>query len=193
METTSPFDLNAALRLWLERLGRSPKIKVENLRELESHVRDSVSQLQSKGLTSEESFLVATHRTGSPAQLESEFAKVNRSPWNMVAQGVILAFFSLGCWMLWGLLHLPKMMVTGLGRQTRELPPFTQFVKELLLGHSLILVLPGLAALYCACLWISKSRRGGSWAGFFAVTMATLVLLTILCFIAVLLPVFNML
>lgn len=66
MATVSQFDLNLALQLWLARLGQSPQIKAENLTELESHVRDSVIQLQSKGLSSEESFLVATHRVGSP-------------------------------------------------------------------------------------------------------------------------------
>ena len=98
MENISQFDLNRALQLWLARLGQSPQVKAENLTELESHVRDSVLQLQTKGLSSEESFLVATHRVGSPEKLEPEFAKVNRSPWNMIIHGVILAFFSVGCW-----------------------------------------------------------------------------------------------
>src|SRR4051812_14956366 len=62
MENISEFDLNIALRQWLARFDQSPQVKVENLNELESHLRDSVVQLQCKGLSSEESFLVATHR-----------------------------------------------------------------------------------------------------------------------------------
>lgn len=92
METTTQFDLNIAVQHWLECLGQSPQIKSENLRELESHVRDSVVQLQTKGLSSEESFMVATHRVGNPLQLEPEFAKVSRSPWNAIVHGLILAF-----------------------------------------------------------------------------------------------------
>src|SRR5256885_471845 len=80
MENISEFDLNIALRQWLDRFGQSPQVKAENLNELESHLRDSVVQLQCKGLSSEESFLVATHRVGSPEKLEPEFAKVNRNP-----------------------------------------------------------------------------------------------------------------
>jgi len=87
--------LNNALHLWLEQLGQSPQIKAENLKELESHIRDSVVQMQSKGLSPEESFLIATHRAGSPAKLEPEFAKINRSPLNMIIHGLILIFSEL--------------------------------------------------------------------------------------------------
>src|SRR5690348_11240878 len=80
MENISEFDLNVALQQWLARLGQSPQVKVENLKELESHVRDSVVQLQCRGLSSEESFLIATHRVGKPEKLELEFGKVNRNP-----------------------------------------------------------------------------------------------------------------
>jgi hypothetical protein len=112
METASQFNLNSALHQWLERLGQSPQVKMENLKELESHIRDSVVQLQTKGLSSEESFLVATHRVGSTAKLEPEFAKVNRNPLNQILHGLILIFFSVGCWFLWALLNFPQMMVT---------------------------------------------------------------------------------
>lgn len=102
MENVSQFDLNIALQRWLARLGQSPQVKAENLKELESHVRDSVVQLQTKGLSSEESFLVATHRVGNPEKLEPEFAKMNRNPLNMMIHGVILVCFSVACWFLWG-------------------------------------------------------------------------------------------
>src|SRR5438045_5363378 len=113
MKNISECDLNIALRQWLEKFGQSPQVKVENLNELESHIRDSVVQLQTKGLSSEESFLVATHRVGSPDQLEPEFAKVNRNPLNMVIHGLILVFFSLGCWFLWWVMQVPRMMAVG--------------------------------------------------------------------------------
>ena len=184
MENISQFDLNTALRLWLERLGQSPQIKVENLKELESHVRDSVVRLQTKGLSSEESFLIATHRVGSAAKLEPEFAKVNHSPWNMVIHGLILIFFSICCWFLWGILHFPQMMAYT--REGRALPAFTQFV----VGCGSYFALPPLlAAVYCAYVWMRRSLRGNSWTGFFATTMAILIFLTLLTMLAVFLPV----
>ena len=184
MATTSQFNLNHALQLWLDQLGQSPQVKAENLKELESHVRDSVVQLQSKGLSSEESFLVATHRVGSPEKLEPEFAKVNRNPLNLIIHGLVLVFFSLGCWFLWGLLHLPPMMATA--SRGMALPAFTRFVVEC---GAYLAVPPVMAAFYCGFVWLRKAKGKSSWMGFFATTMAVLVLLTLPTLIAVLLPV----
>jgi len=184
MATASQFDLNRALQLWLTQLGQSPQIKAENLTELESHVRDSVLQLQSKGLSSEESFLVATHRVGSPETLEPEFAKVNRNPWNMIIHGLILVFFSIGCWLLWGLLHLPPMMSVSM--PGGGLPAFTRFAVDC---GAYLAVPPLLAVVYCGYVWILKSKGKSSWMGFFATTMAGLLLLTLPTLIAALLPV----
>lgn len=186
MENLSEFDLTLALQRWLTRLGQSPQVKAENLKELESHVRDSVVKLQDKGLSSEESFLVATHRVGSPAKLEPEFAKVNRNPWNMIIHGVVLVFFSIGCWFLWGLLHLPPMMSVSM--HGGGLPAFTRLIVSC---GSFLAVPPLLAAMYCAYVWLRKANLKSSWIGFFATTMAVLVLLTLPTLMAVLLPVIS--
>ena len=182
MENISEFDLNIALRHWLERLGQSPQVKAENLKELESHVRDSVVQLQTKGLSSEESFLVATHRVGSAEKLEPEFAKVNRNPLNLVIHGLILIFFSIGCFFLWGLLTLPEL--TARAAPGMRLPAFTQLVVS---WGSYLAVPPLLAAVYSVYVWIRKFKSKSSWMGFFATTMAVLVLLTLPILFAVLL------
>lgn len=183
METTSQFDLTSALQRWIEKLGQSPQVKAENLKELESHVRDSVVQLQNKGLSPEESFLVATYRVGSLDKLEPEFAKVNRNPLNMIIHGLILVFFSIGCFFMWALLSLPELMersFTGL-----MMPAFTQFI----LGFRPYLFAPPLlAAIYCLYVWILKSNGRSSWMGFFSMTMAALVLLTFPVIMAVLMP-----
>jgi hypothetical protein len=186
MENTSQFDLNNALQRWLELLGQSPQVKPENLQELASHVRDSVVQLQTKGLYSEESFLIATRRAGTPAQLEPEFAKVNRSPQNAVIHGLILVFFSLGCWFLWAVLHLPQMMVVA--TRGMAMPAFTRLVVGC---GSCLAVPPLLAAAYCLYVWMRQAKGGNSWIGFFATTMAVLVLLTLPTLIALLLPVVS--
>lgn len=172
MGTAIEFDLNNALQLWLERLGQSPQFKVENLKELESHVRDSVVQLQSKGLSSEESFLIATRRAGTPAELEPEFAKINRSPWNIFIEVLILVVFSINCFFLWGILLLPRMMLPAM----QGMPAFTQLLEDLRCG---LAVPPILALVYCVYGWTRKSLRGNSWIGLFAVTMAILILLAL--------------
>src|SRR5262249_3358 len=150
------------------------QVKTEDLKELESHVRDSMSQLESKGLSSEESFLVATHRVGNPEKLEPEFAKVNRNPLNFIAHGLILVFFSVVCWFLWGTLQLPRMIENIMARTTGhgELPAFTRLM--MILGGFLF-VPPLVAFAYCLYAWIRKSAGSSSWMGFFATTTAVLI------------------
>lgn len=193
MENISEFNLNLALQHWLARLGESPQVKAENLKELESHVCDSMSQLEGKGLSSEESFLVATHRVGSPEKLEPEFAKVNRNPWSLIVHGLILVFFSVVCWLLWGTLHLPQMtqamlarlgvvdQVTGYG----ALPAFTRMMMGL---GNFMFVPPLLAFIYCLYVWFRKSSVKSSWMGFFASTTAFLIFITLPTLIAVVMP-----
>jgi hypothetical protein len=186
MENISQFDLNAALRLWLEQLGQSSQVKVENIRELESHVSDSVMQLQSKGLSPEESFLIATRRAGTPARLEPEFAKVNRNPLNKILHGLILMFFSFGCWFVWAMLHFPRMMEHAL--HGKSLPGFTLLVVKF---EPFLAVPPLLAAAYCVFVWTRKYSGKNSWIGFFATTMAVLFILTLQALVAILLPMMN--
>ena len=198
MENISEFNLNLALQQWLAQLGQSAQVKAENLKELEVHVRDSVVKLQDKGLSSEESFLVATHRVGSPEKLEPEFAKVNRNPWNMIVHGLILVFFSVVCWFLWGTLHLPQMtqgtlarlgavdQATGYG----ALPAFTRIMMGL---GNFMFVPPLLAFIYCLYVWFRKSSVKSSWMGFFAATTAVLIFLTLPTLIAVVIPLISLL
>ncbi len=187
MENISEFDLNIALRQWLARFSQSPQVKIENFQELESHVRDSVVQLQCKGLSSEESFMIATHRVGNPEKLEPEFAKVNRNPRNLIIHGLILIFFSIVCWFLWGILHLPDMMAAAL--HGAQLPAFTRLVMGL--GRSFLAVPPLLSLAYCLYVWLRKSPAKSSWMGFFAWITAVLIFITIPIMIGVLLPVIE--
>jgi hypothetical protein len=79
METPTPFDLNQAIQRWRDNLEQTPAFRTENLNELESHLRDSIATLQSKQLSTEETFLLATRRVGNTAALEAEFGKYNSS------------------------------------------------------------------------------------------------------------------
>jgi hypothetical protein len=187
MATTTTFDLSLAIQQWREKLVQSPHFKTENVAELESHVRDSVVTLQSNGLSSEESFLVATHRVGSPEKLEPEFAKVNWSPRNLIIHGVILVFFSVGCWLLWGLTLVPRMMgANGTDeRLTLLIPRFTQLIVDL---SSFLIVPPLVALVYCIYTLRRKSNVNISWVGFFAATVGVFLLIAIPIILAVLLP-----
>ena len=186
MENVSQFDLNASLGLWLRRLAQSPHFRNENLAEMESHVRDSVTNLQSHGLSEEESFLIAIRRVGSVGKLEPEFAKVNWNWLNMILHGLILILFSTICWLFWGILHLPQMLVAAL--HGRPLPAFTRLVVSC--GDFLV-VPPLIALVYCVYVWTRKGDAKTSWMGFFAATMAVLMLITVPTLIAVLLPVID--
>jgi hypothetical protein len=77
MEATTPFDLNHALAEWRNSLQQSPAFCRENLDELESHLRDSVANLQQRGLSGSEAFLIATRRVGGAPALGTEFGKIN--------------------------------------------------------------------------------------------------------------------
>jgi hypothetical protein len=79
MENTTPDSLEEAIQQWRVRLAQSPALKKENVKELEAHLRDSMARLQSKGLSGEESFLIASRRLGEGERLEREFGKVNAS------------------------------------------------------------------------------------------------------------------
>ena len=183
METTSQFDLNASLDLWLGRLTQSPHFRKENVAEMESHVRDSVTKLHSQGLSEEESFLIAIRRVGSVGKLEPEFAKVNRSPWNMIIHGVILAFFSIACWILWALLLVPYFFDIML-RPPPPLPAFTR----LLMGCSQFLAVPPLMALvYCLFVLTKKSDVRPSWRRFLAATVGATLVFALPIIVAVLL------
>jgi hypothetical protein len=82
MENKNEFNLNGAVENWRNRLSQSPQFRAENLNELEGHLRDSVTALQTKGLSDEEAFLIASRRLGSSTALGCEFAKVNaREVW----------------------------------------------------------------------------------------------------------------
>ena len=102
MKERSEFDMNLAIRTWRENLSQSPQFRVENLDELETHLRDSIATMQDQRLTDEEVFLVATRRVGSAAVLASEFSKVNagevwlnRVLWMLIGAQLLSVIYSL--------------------------------------------------------------------------------------------------
>jgi len=78
MENQSRFDLNDALLRWRRDLAAQPAIAVEDIRELETHLRETFSAFQRRGLSDPEAFAKALAKLGPAAQLGAEFAKAHQ-------------------------------------------------------------------------------------------------------------------
>ncbi len=70
------FELESQVRKWRSHLRASGSLSEQDLEELESHLRDSIDDLTSRGITTEEAFLVSVRRLGDTEALGDEFAKV---------------------------------------------------------------------------------------------------------------------
>ena len=77
MEHQTGFNLNGALENWRQELGSQAALTADNRRELETHLRDALAELQTRGLNDEESFWLARRRVGQPQQIAEEFAKAD--------------------------------------------------------------------------------------------------------------------
>ena len=165
MENPTSFDLNRAIHLWQENLRQSPAFERENLDELESHLRDSIAGLQSRGLSAEEAFLIATRRIGTVGLLQSEFGKVNPSAvwlerlfWIVIGYQVWL--FISGIVSLLTRDALP-FGLNGIGYDFKSngyVFPVTVFTLFNLAGFAGSLV-------FCSWLFRRKGQRLGRWLG----------------------------
>ncbi|KXO89012.1 permease prefix domain 1-containing protein [Tsukamurella pseudospumae] len=70
---TGPVD--AQIRQWRGYLEGRRKLRPEDVDELESHLRDTISDLEARGLDGDESFLVAVKRMGAADAVAHEFAR----------------------------------------------------------------------------------------------------------------------
>lgn len=102
---TTNFQLQTAIDNFIERLNSKGGFTSDDLNELKSHLADSVLDLQLKGFSQEESFLVASCRIGNENELSTEFQKVNgtitgRPQLFFIITGMLM-FFLL--YQVWGL------------------------------------------------------------------------------------------
>jgi hypothetical protein len=95
MENQTRFDLNAAIENWRQELAAQPNLASDDRRELEMHLRDSITEFQNRGLNDQESFWLARQRVGQPPQIAEEFTKADptkiwrdRVFWIIVGVGV---------------------------------------------------------------------------------------------------------
>ena len=205
MENAIEFDLNLAVSLWRAQLSRSPQFRAENRDELEAHLRDSIAVLQAKGLSPEESFIIAARRIGGVSALEREFAGENGGRgWrnalrrltyrylDKVIHTVVLLYFAVGYFFLWGMLQLGWKVSLALSRTQdgTPLPQFTQWVFGLRhYGYAPLFS----AFIYCVIVWIRKPGGRSDWLSTFAVTTAMLLLLAFAVLIGVGLPLIDFL
>ena len=90
------FELEKEIKNWKEALVDDGAINAEERRELESHLRESITALHSKGLNEQEAFFVATNRLGPPSDLQQEFAKNNLAGrWRYRLFWMLVGFLSL--------------------------------------------------------------------------------------------------
>ncbi len=71
------FELGNAILQWRKSFQQNCSLSEDRIDELESHLRDSISELNRKGLSEEESFVVAMKRLGYAQNLDAEFQKNN--------------------------------------------------------------------------------------------------------------------
>jgi hypothetical protein len=79
MEAQTGFNLTAAIQNWHQELTAQRGLTLEDRRELESHLRDSISELRQHGVSEEEAFRLACRRLGGPQPLAEEFVKEDQA------------------------------------------------------------------------------------------------------------------
>jgi len=71
------FDLESQIRKWRRHVQSTGSLGVQDVEELESHLRDSIDELTGRGVSVEEAFIVSIRRMGDARALDHEFAKVS--------------------------------------------------------------------------------------------------------------------
>jgi hypothetical protein len=79
------FDLESQIRKWRQHVQSAGTVGVQDVEELESHLRDSIDELNGHGVSVEEAFIVSIRRMGDAEALDHEFAKVStESVWRQL-------------------------------------------------------------------------------------------------------------
>lgn len=142
--------LNDLIKQWKVSLSGKEFIQLDDLVELEQHLRHSIKTLRNSGLNDEEAFLVASSRLGSAATLETEFSKVNGS----------FAWRRRVFWMLAGYVSLLVFgkFIGGVGLIAATLALYAGADGTLMASTSLLVSMLGWACLF---LWIFSVAKHG--------------------------------
>ncbi len=136
--------LDAQIAAWRRYLGAHRAISVDDADELESHLRDQITELGRAGLNPDEAFLIAVRRVGAVDQLSWEFAREHSDRlWKQLVvtdepAGDRRLPVVLGLAVAAGLAVKLPALVGGPGDQL-----------DLYLRNAGLLVLPFLAAYFC--------------------------------------------
>jgi len=95
--TQTAFSLGAEIDNWQQNM-LSGSLTPDDAMELTQHLDDNVADLKSKGLTDQEAWLVARHRMGNPAEIDTEFSKVN--PDFAASRNLLMLFWGASIFML---------------------------------------------------------------------------------------------
>jgi hypothetical protein len=155
---------------WLRDLAHGPCYAQRDLREIEDHLRESVSALQHNGLSPQEAFLVARGRLGDQAALDAEFTKVNgRNVW---LNRVLWMLVGIQLWAVaWDVGGFARLAVTeGLLRTgmfpTRGWAGSNGWLQSLPIAVLLALLeIAVLAAGLWACTWWVRTHRARLYDG----------------------------
>jgi hypothetical protein len=130
MENQTRFDLNAAIQNWQQELAAQSNLTPDVQRELETHLRDSITELRQRGLNDEESFWLARRRVGQPKQLGEEFLKADPAKvWHERAFWIV-AFLIV--FQIWGAVSTSLFAIFTASSLPNYLPPSINFVLRML-------------------------------------------------------------
>jgi hypothetical protein len=171
METRARFDLKAALEDWRKQLEMQPGLTPDNRRELETHLRDSVTALQQRGLTEEESIILASRRVGQPQILAEEFAKLDPAAvWRERLFWMIIGICVVRMWSGFPgyLLDIVRLSITRLFVSNFHVPdwilfymPFRpQSLTQYVVGNQSIAILFRFVPLICLLMLLAAGRLG---------------------------------
>jgi hypothetical protein len=99
MENQARYNLNAAIKNWRQELIAQADLTAEVRRELETHLHDTITGFQQRGLSDEESFWLARRRVGQPQQLDVEFVKLDPAKiWRERVFWMVLGLLAMQLW-----------------------------------------------------------------------------------------------
>ena len=104
---------------------------------------------------------------------------------NKLAHAIVLCFFTLTCWFVWGFLRSSGGVPLG----GRALPVYTRLC--LGMGRNVLTGLVVAATLYCLWVWSRKSDGRAPWVAFLATACGVLTLVLVLVGIAAYLPLLD--
>ncbi len=145
MEPSTRFDLENAIRSWRQRLVEELPAGGDTISELEEHLRTALADLGQRGLSEEESFLIAFRRLGSPTALAGEFGQSDPAAvWRRRVFWILVGWVAAH---LWGsIANLARFSVANLAQ---KIP--VQFVNAFVISvYFLIGMIPLVVAIQLA-------------------------------------------